>query len=545
MRKKLKFALSLLLAVLIVVGSVLYIISCASPATGSSNGTDAFINNTNAALPALTTAAPPAPTTAGSTPGTAIVETDIDMTPSLPAPVKNGDVSAADGTSSPYSISRPSDSVVSMVQSTSVTKAADLTQDDISALVDQAVALIGGIGSVVKDGDTVVLKPNLTMMTDECLPGGGGYPLSPEVNGDTTDYRVVRAVAQLVRTVDPSGTIYVMEGSGGCSTVQAFQALNYTQQYIPEVDAFIAIENDSGAWQDTSSPQLVNVLMKDAQYLQNLYYNKRYFDADVFISIPTLKNHNNATVTGAVKNMAIGGTPANIYGNGNSADETGRWNTIPHDCLEYHEHMADFYAGRPADLAIMDGLQGLDHGPTPSYGDGGITSITDCQKNMCMVLASRDAVAMDTTECTIMNWDYKTAQYLDFLDTRGVGWTSIQNITLVGNVTVDQVRRDFGGTPPAYSGSPLTAAQKAPPSVSNASLSVSGGTLSEQYSVSSNVVKAEVYIGGKLVQIIKNSPNGSFTLDTSAFTGAGPQKVMVRFYTQYMSNADYTQTVTF
>ena len=233
MGRKVKFALSLLLAVLIVMGSVLYIISCANPsqAPANANQTDAFINNTNSALAALTTTASPATdatTGAAASGDAATVETNIDVTPALPAPVKNGDVSAADGTSSPYSISRPLDSTVAIVQS-SVAKATDLTQDDISAMVKQAVDLIGGIGSVVKDGDTVVLKPNLVTNTDYCLPGWAGKPLTPEVNGNCTDYRVIRAVAQLVRTVDPSGQIWVMEGSA-MNTVETFQDLNYTQQ---------------------------------------------------------------------------------------------------------------------------------------------------------------------------------------------------------------------------------------------------------------------------------------------------------------------------
>ena len=74
---------------------------------------------------------------------------------------------------------------------------------------------------------------------------------------------------------------------------------------------------------------------------------------------------------------------------------------------------------------------------------------------------------------------------------------------------------------------------------------MSGNSMNEQLSVSDNVVKAEVYIGDKLVQVIKNSPNGTFTFDASSFAGSGPQTVMVRFYTQYMSNVDYTQQISF
>jgi uncharacterized protein (DUF362 family) len=45
-----------------------------------------------------------------------------------------------------------------------------------------------------------------------------------------------------------------------------------------------------------------------------LYFNKLYYEADVVISLPTLKNHRTAGVSGAVKNTTMGTMPSNIYG---------------------------------------------------------------------------------------------------------------------------------------------------------------------------------------------------------------------------------------
>jgi uncharacterized protein (DUF362 family) len=192
-----------------------------------------------------------------------------------------------------------------------------------------------------------VLKPNLVNKHDFCLPHWQGRPLAPEMNGVTTDWRVTRAVAQLVREINPSGKIYVMEGSAA-DTLDVMQALKYTKEHIPEVDEFLAIETDSGAWQDRESPGLVRIVYENGLLHKEYYLNRKIYEADAFINIPTLKNHWDAVVTGSVKNIAIGATPGNIYGN--SRDHPGRNNMVDHGTPDFHKWMADFYTLRPADF---------------------------------------------------------------------------------------------------------------------------------------------------------------------------------------------------
>ncbi|NLG83185.1 MAG: hypothetical protein GX493_00955 [Firmicutes bacterium] len=51
------------------------------------------------------------------------------------------------------------------------------------------------------------------------------------------------------------------------------------------------------------------------------------------------------------------------------------------------------YLCRPADFVIMDGLQGIQNGPTPSFALTGTDNIEKAQMNMGLILAGRDAVA--------------------------------------------------------------------------------------------------------------------------------------------------------
>jgi hypothetical protein len=121
------------------------------------------------------------------------------------------------------------------ITSSNKTKAEDLTFSDIKVWVTEAVDLSGGFKGIIQDGQVVVLKPNLM-----CLYlNSTGEKLTPNINGVTTDWRVTKAVAQLVRELNPNGKIYVMESSAFQQTRTTMTALNYTPEKIPEVDDFI------------------------------------------------------------------------------------------------------------------------------------------------------------------------------------------------------------------------------------------------------------------------------------------------------------------
>lgn len=78
------------------------------------------------------------------------------------------------------------------------------------------------------------------------------------------------------------------------------------------MDEFIAIEEDSGAWRDYDSPGITKVNLPNGLLHKEYYLNKKYKEADVVISVPCLKNYWHAAITGGIKNVGIGATPANI-----------------------------------------------------------------------------------------------------------------------------------------------------------------------------------------------------------------------------------------
>jgi len=317
----------------------------------------------------------------------------------------------------------------------------DIGYDELEQMVRDAVEMAGGLAGIISDGNSVVLKPNIVV--NNFL----GKAISTEANGMVTDWRVVSVVAKMVREINPSGKILVIEGSASPSTMEGYQLLKYTKEYIPEVDVFMDIEDNSGDWQDRDSEDLRSVLLlaDKALYpdfkLPNgsapYYYNKEYFEADVFISLPVLKNHESAGVTGAIKNMGIGGTPTNIYGNSENAN--GRWEVISHSASQLHKFIHDFYYGRPADFAIMDGIQGYSNGPNFNNGP---REIEGHQEGMGLILASADPLAMDAIASLVMFHDPRQVPHLVYLNNDGLGCADPMAIRVNGSLVSD-VKKPF------------------------------------------------------------------------------------------------------
>ena len=324
---------------------------------------------------------------------------------------------------------------VALFQS-SEAQASDITQQEITTMVTEAVAQAGGL-DFIQDGMTVVLKPNLLTHLAACWSGTA--TLSPTANGVDADWRITKAVADLVRAKDPTGKILVMEGSNR-NTTAAFAALGYnSDNFGSSVDEFVALEGTSCA--DRSQTDLVQKPGKSGA----LYWiNQRYFEADILISIGVLKSHSSAGITGCVKNLGIGSTPNAMYSvSTNATDCTRNYSTtgvssyIDHSFAGLGDFVSDFYSVKPPDFAVMDGLQGLQNGPCS-------TSAAD-RKNMRVILASKNAVALDTVQAAVMNCNGSMVPYLTRLESWGMGTTDMSKITVVGNMQVADVRQSFTG----------------------------------------------------------------------------------------------------
>ena len=359
-----------------------------------------------------------------------------------------GGTTSSDAGSSAGDVPQSDKYVVAIAQSTKA-NATDLTTQDVADMVGDAVTKAGGI-DFIKSGQTVVLKPNLvTAYTDH-------YRMAPAdvtVNGIATDWRVVKAVADLVRVkVGSAGKILVMEGST-MATPTAYSMLGYTKANISAVDEFVALEG-STCTDRTTTALVQKAGMSGTQY----WVNKRYVEADVVISIPTMKTHLAAGITGAVKNLGIGTTPMGQFSlasaNTNASDctrgQAAGANSIDHSTPEtLGSFIRDYYSLRPADFAVMDGLQGIQHGPAPAFeskpGDAGYYDYASSKMNMRLIMAGKNAVAVDTIEALVMKCDPKKVPHLTKLEADGLGTTDTAKIEVVGKQVADVAKPFAGG----------------------------------------------------------------------------------------------------
>jgi uncharacterized protein (DUF362 family) len=184
-----------------------------------------------------------------------------------------------------------------------------------------------------------------------------------------------------------------------------------------------------------------------------MWMDSRYVEADWLISVASMKTHWQAGVTGAVKNVGIGATPAAKYSAGASCARTQTPEYIDHTVPATNklseplsQFIRDFYSARPVDFAVIDGLQGMQHGPSPIYVPNG-----DYEKdkmNMRLIVASRNAVAADTIETQVMGCDPSQVPHLTMLEKLGLGTTDASKIDVVGNTTVAAARKPFAGPMP-------------------------------------------------------------------------------------------------
>ena len=330
----------------------------------------------------------------------------------------------------------------------------DIDQQEIDAMVSQALRLIDGLRSV-QDGQTVVIKPNLVTAIFRNINHppiatlnqyASGHQLIPrKANGISHDFRIAHALIKLVRQLNPHGKIYVMENASEGTMEEIFSHLNYTKTSMPEVDAFLSMRHKECTFRDITADSLVSFDIGESprydkypDWLENRHYmDRRYYEADVLISLSCMKNHSETGITGGIKNVAIGSLPGNIYGN--SPDNPNRASVINHDFHDLNDFIHDYYKIKPINLTLLDGLQGLSYGPLGI----GAPDYETAKQNARLIIASTDPVACDAVSALIMGIDSTKIPHLTTLSDECFGNSHPSHIQVVGNRQVHQVRRQY------------------------------------------------------------------------------------------------------
>ncbi len=274
----------------------------------------------------------------------------------------------------------------------------------IKKTVAKAVELaIGSLDKIIKEGQTVLIKPNLAFQ-------------APAESHAVVDPRVVEAVVAYVKENSKAKEVWVGDnpslGQHVGRAKPAFDASGMEKAArLGGVDKVIYFDETD----------VVEMDIPGAKVFKKAAVFKPLLDADVVINLPKMKVHLAGTVTLGLKNW--NGIIPNYHPD---AQQQGAHR------IELGQKMADLYRVRKADLTIYDAIIGME-GQGPHAG-------TPIEMNL--ILAAEDTVAGDAVASKIMGFDPIEIPAVRCAATDGLGEMDIDKIDVVGE-TIASVFKHF------------------------------------------------------------------------------------------------------
>ncbi len=147
-----------------------------------------------------------------------------------------------------------------------------------AALVDAAIAAMGGMGRFVRRGQTVTVKPNM------------GWAVAPEMGANTNPAVIKRIVEHCFDA--GARKVYVFDNS--CDSWRMSYSTSGIEGAAKDAGAEVVAGYSESLYQ--------SVAPKGASVLRSVKVHELVLSSDVFINVPVLKNHGGAGMTSALKN---------------------------------------------------------------------------------------------------------------------------------------------------------------------------------------------------------------------------------------------------
>lgn len=242
----------------------------------------------------------------------------------------------------------------------------------------------------IKSGETVVVTPNWV----KNVPPSTGTIVGPGS---------LQVILEIVKGYNP-GRVVVACGSGGADT----------HTVLAEQGFFEVIEDAEVEFIDLNYGPYTELELENC-IPEKIMVNRLLDDADVIISYTQIKQHEEATVTLGIKNIALSWPPAEKHG-------------FPKTKLGIHHNLHPFIAAMgkaiPIDLTILSGTQGM-VGTGPSGGK---------PVNSGLMVMGTDPVSTDCVGARLLGFMPQAVSYL---------WELIQD--RVGEGNLNKVK--FSGLP--------------------------------------------------------------------------------------------------
>lgn len=223
-----------------------------------------------------------------------------------------------------------------------------------SAMVDKALASLGGIERFVKKGQTVLVKPNM------------GWDVTPE-RGANTDPELV---GHLVKLCLEAGAKSVSVFDNPCDEWRRAYENSGIEPAAKAAGAIIVDGKDESLYREVEIPGGIK--------LKHARVHGLVLDSDVFINVPVLKHHSGSLMTAGMKNLM------GVI-----------WDRRAYHREDLHQTIADFLTFKKPTLNVLDAYH-----PMFRNGPRGL-SVDDLVEKRTL-LASTDIVAMDAAGARLL-----------------------------------------------------------------------------------------------------------------------------------------------
>jgi uncharacterized protein (DUF362 family) len=272
-----------------------------------------------------------------------------------------------------------------------------------AAVAEAVEKSIGSLDTIIKEGDVVLIKPNLAF-------------LAPPESFAVVDPRMIEAVTAYVKENSKASKVQVGDNpSLGLHVGRAKPAFEAAKM---EEAAKLGGADEVIYFDET---EVVEMDIEGAKVFKKATVFKPFLDADVVINLPKLKVHLAGTVTLGLKNW--NGIIPNVHPSGQQQDAHR---------IDLGQKMADLYRVRKADLTIVDAIIGME-GQGPHAGS---------PIEMNLVLAGTDTVAVDAVAASVMGFEPMEIPAVRCAGVEGQGVHEIDKIEVTGE-SIESVMKHF------------------------------------------------------------------------------------------------------
>jgi len=283
-----------------------------------------------------------------------------------------------------------------MASSVVILRCNDYDQSKVSEAIHSALEHLGGITQFVKNGQTVLLKPNMLSAK------------APE-RAITTHPAFLEAVIDEVRSA--GGEVWMGDSPSGAlkGVKRCWENTGFLDLAERKKIRLINFEADG-----TIARQV-----QDRKY----HFAKAVLEADVVINLPKFKTHGFTLYTGAIKNL---------YGTLPGFQKAQFHKCYPHP-KNFSQTLVDIYKIVRPQLHLMDGILGME-GNGPATGK---------KRKTKLIFASVDGVALDAVASSIMGFKEGDIDAIRLAGEQELGENRLESINILGELLEDVRFDDF------------------------------------------------------------------------------------------------------